>query len=600
MASYLTSPARSADEIRERCHIVKRRFEERDASLDAALRFYEQVGVSRRQDAEIYVVRLPDAVTVTDLIADLLASQTVTVTVPVQGDSQEAQRRANALEQFWQAWLRRVEVDDDKRLVHELAYDAVIYGALVGRIAYYPERLVEEDGRYRLGPQFPLSLEIRCWRNVYPVWRRTNIVEVYEHYTTTVIDANNDLGLDLPWRDDDTIEVYEWWDAERCAIWLEGAPYRDETYHADGVYWVRKPTPHGLGCLPYFVRFVRPQSREKSSPEKLAPSLLQRWMPIIGTMNVIESAKMTAALTYVNSAWVVKSGRADLELDLSAGAVNYLRPDEDVQPLVKGTIPVDLLRVGEDWSARFQRASVPAALYGESLGANLAGYAIALLTDSGRRIIVPIMTAIELFLADACMTVLKACHNLLAPLVGDVYIDALSSGEEAGRRILQRVRLPRVDNAIALIRVGEPLPRDKERSVNLAIGLRTPNQSGMPLLSDETIRSDILGVTDNDLELKRILRERLAANMVEVLLQDVLSETMAEQTGEDGASGMPDEATMMAIAQAMQPVAENIAAIEERLAGGVGGETSLEPSPTSPSPSPPTSPSSPIIVPPLA
>jgi hypothetical protein len=503
------SRRRSADEILKLASDLRDRYRERDHRLDVALDYFHNSGLLVQTEENMYRVRVPDMGITADLIADLIAAQEIKVMVPPLGDSMEAKRRANQLERFFAAWLNYIRKEEDINLVHEMAYDAICYGAIVGRIVYR-----------RNGYDFPISIQLRNWRHLYPVFHDNRLCEIVEAYPALIGDVRYQFDVGLSGYDDnDEVTVYEYWDEERSAIWIDAT--RSRMAPPGPPQWIRKPAPHGYGCMPYFLRFVRPRSRDRIAPEYMAPSLLQSWLPSIQIINLLESARLSGYLAYVNGAWAVKTTNPDFELDLTAGAVNFLRPDETIEPIVRGPVGADLAQATAEWKVRFQQASVPTALYGDVPNVT-AGYAISLLTDAGRRILIPIAKAISMALSDACCRFTYVADALMRPTQGEVAITAI-----VGDGFVDKIVMPPTKQVFVEIEIGDPLPRDKERSVNMAIAMRTPNKDGMPLMSDETIRELVLNVPDNEAEIRRILRERMMATMSGILLADAVQEVVS-------------------------------------------------------------------------
>lgn len=571
MPSADSRATQNKESLIERAAHVVERYEARDLILDRAETYYDNVGVTKEQATEIYYVRVPDGRNAADLMADVLSRQRVSVTVPANSENQRDKKRADEVERWLTAFLENTQVDEDLRLVHELVYDAIKRGVVVLRAIMLRERLEKNGNDAPYGyNQFPVVFEVRDWRNIYPVYTRQRITEVFECYQASAFDLKQDypeLGLD-DWGDTEMLKVYEWWDSTHKAFWVEG-PAKKRKAGNEHV-WLMPPTPHEYGCLPYSIRVVRPQSKSRARPEKMAPSILETWSTTLHAINILESAKFTAALGYINSAWVAKTNKPDFELDLTTGAVNYLLPEEDVAPLVRGQVPVDLMQSSIEWNTRFQRASVPGALYGESLGSNLAGYAISLLTESGRRILNPIIQAIELCVGDTLSTTLSICEHLLGPLVEEVVLHVSTAVEDADRR--QRVvrRGVKLDYEAlegshhCTVKLGDPLPADRERSLNMAMGVRQPNASGMPLLSDETIRTDILGITDNHQEMMRIFTQNFAGQLQQVMLQESLAEAGMGESPTGGPDQMLQGMQQMMM-EGMQPIVEEVTNLGQRL-----------------------------------
>jgi len=564
-----TSAPSTKEKLVLRGLLLRDRFATRDRKIDLAEDYYYRTGVFRRPDTDIYDVRVNDGQSAADLIADLVSGQGVGVIVPAHSEAVKAKKEANDVERWLNAWLKVVERDEDMRAVHEAALDIILRGAVVIRTLMLPDRIPDEKGKEL--SSFPLVFELRDYRYVYPVYKRTRVVEVFEAYDATVGDLRIDWSeFDPPeeWKDDETVTVWEWWSEDKKAFWVSGRGYKSGKDEKN-VVWLMSPTSHGYGALPYTVRAMRPQTKSRMRPDRMAPSLMESWMGTLQAMNMLESAKFTATLAYINSAWAVTTNnRQDFELDLSHGAVNYLYEGETIEPIVKRDMPVDLQEISNEWAGKFQRASVPVALYGESIGPNMAGYAIALLNESGRRVLIPVVKALEAAFADTFSIALTVLEELLGPTLEAKGLEAklYVTKEARDKSYLQSgvtLDWKKISSKYMVqVKLGDPMPQDKERNINMAVALRQPNQSGMPLMSDESIRVDILNVGDNQLEVTRILREQIMAEASQLIAQ--------EQAVESGALA-PEDVDGVTPEMGAEPPPEMGGGMPPEMPGGMPG-----------------------------
>jgi len=571
----------------KRAQLVEDRYSARDAILDQVEPYYWDVGIERQgADSDVYEVRVNDGQTAANMICDLLAAREVHVNVASESEKPKAKGMANDTEAWLDAWLETTEREEDVLLTHELAMDGVMRGAVVMRVLMLEERIPEKregkEDSERM-KEFPLVPEIRDYRYVYPVYQRTRLVEVFERYEAVAGDVRIDWPeLDVPgqWKDDDAVTVWEWWSGEEKAFWVTGGTMAEIDGSAEleeGVLWLMPPTKHGYGVLPYSIRAIRPQSKRRLDPERMAAGLMQEWVGTLKVMNLMESAKVTAVMAYTNAAWVVWSNRseAELDLDLTHGAINYLLPEqnEKIESLVKGDLPLDLMEVSGQWQDRFHRASVPAALYGEQMGANVAGYAISIMGESGRRVMIPVANAVTRCLADVCNIGLSISKELLGPTLKErgynMEIMVTQRGMDK-KMVVHGVELDwkKVDsNVYCEVVIGDPMPADDERNMNLAVAARQPDGTGKPLLSDETIRVDILKLSDNRKELMRILKERLttetAAKVAErIAIEAGLIPDPEEVAMQEREEQMRQEKNMMAAQQPQGPDPQTMQMLE--------------------------------------
>ena len=514
----------------ERANYLAKRYAERDEFLDTLSDKYFHVESLTVNDDNVYQVTVTEAKNAIRLISDLLASQDVTVSMAATKDSEKARREADEREAWLTAWLEQVSHEEDVNLVRELAEDVCTRGAAVLRVIMLEERVDEED------EGLPIIYEVRDWRNVYPVYRRSRLTEVFECYEVDVFDLREDYPeLDLPenWKYGDLVTVWEWWSEEDKAFWVIGKKYNYYQQSAAanrGIVWLMHPTPHGFGGLPYSVRLLRGQSKKRNNPNKMAPSMLEDWKPILDVLNLLTSAELSTIMQYSNAAWAVYTTDMNFELDLMPGAVNYLRPQEgeEVHAIVRGEVPLDLQAAANKWSQRFQQASIPAALYGEIPG-SMAGYAIALLNESGRRILVPVIQAVESIIADTMGNCLMIAEHLAGPTIGGPLVVSVDQDDKKrkGGKLRRGVELDWETingNHQVAVGLGDPMPQDEERGMGMATAARQLNKDGTPLLSDETIRDKYLHVNDESSERQKILRQGFISLLAGQVAQDIAIE----------------------------------------------------------------------------
>ena len=206
----------------ERANYLAKRYAERDEFLDTLSDKYFHVESLTVNDDNVYQVTVTEAKNAIRLISDLLASQDVTVSMAATKDSEKARREADEREAWLTAWLEQVSHEEDVNLVRELAEDVCTRGAAVLRVIMLEERVDEED------EGLPIIYEVQDWRNVYPVYRRSRLTEVFECYEVDVFDLREDYPeLDLPenWKYGDMVTVWEWWSEEDKAFWVIGKKY---------------------------------------------------------------------------------------------------------------------------------------------------------------------------------------------------------------------------------------------------------------------------------------------------------------------------------------------------------------------------------------
>ncbi len=175
----------------------------------------------------------------------------------------------------------------------------------------------------------------------------------------------------------------------------------------------------------------------------------------------------------------------------------------------------------------------------------MAGYAIALLSESGRRILLPVIAAVRLSIIDSCYVAIKMAAGLFGKTMqgyGQDLTIRLPQLSEDAREVLKEFDLDPDDLAHVWIDASltNPLPQDEEREVNLAVALRQPGSNGLPLLSDETLRERFLHVPDDERERMRIYAETFETTIKDTILADIAKQQEMEGADEEAiAAGMP-------------------------------------------------------------
>jgi hypothetical protein len=135
-------------------------------------------------------------------------------------------------------------------------------------------------------------------------------------------------------------------------------------------------------------------------------------------------------------------------------------------------MPPDFFQLGTLLFQAWQSETFPFNLFGQSPG-DVAGYAISLLSQAGRRIILPIWKAIEDVLAGAMLNCVTICANKVAPLVGNrIPLVITTQASPSARPVKRKLRLdvtkfgPDLDLTIHL---ADPMPQDVASNIRMAL-----------------------------------------------------------------------------------------------------------------------------------
>ncbi len=489
-----------ADELVER-HAARDRLYRRMDDL------YFQEGEASDEDERVQRVTLPLATNAIDLVADLASVQEIGIEIPAAGESRKAKLEADEQEKWFKAWLSLNERRSRGNFRHQMAWYAAMRGMVVVRVLPDVKRLAAYAETFDL----PVVLQLRDPGRVYCDWGPYGLRAVVEEYERSVRSIRREYPGVLAgkeYADRDTVRWREYWDEQVCCYWADGEPVK-----VGG----RAVRPHLYGCLPYGVAYAR--MTPSPDPERAARPMLAAVERVIENVQVLASIMATAGVHTIDSAFAVYSQRYGLgegrqRLDLTPGAINYFDPllGEKVEPIQRPPLPQDLYQLMGLFMTQFQQGTFPAAIYGE-VGLQMAVYAISLMTQSGRRALLPIWRAVE----RAHELAIMACAEIVANLVGPAYgrplplvvVDETEDRRRARREIALDWEKIGADFDV-VCRLGDPLPADRASNLRMAI---EAVRAG--LLSQETALTDYNLVEDPTEEMMRIFVERVVAKAIE-------------------------------------------------------------------------------------
>jgi len=475
----------------------------RNALYDRLDTLYFMERAKPAADDGVQHVSMPYATSVVDLIVDLASQMDLTIEVPAINESMAAERDAEALEGWLRGWLSMNGKKQQRNIIGEAAFLASQRAWVVARTLYVDKAIQLGDDDQATVAGLPVVLQLRDPRYVYvadgPLGPRY-VVERWKRLAADVR-ALYPKALDPKIEDDQEIEWTEYWDdTYRCYL-ADGEPVKT----AGG-----SVVAHGYGCIPY--AFGNARTTPYRAGEKRYRPVLAGVESLAKTIDTWFSIMATAGLSSVTNAWVVysdlMSGDGGKEIDLTPNALNYLASTDKVMPLQRASMPPDFFQLGNLLFQAWQSETVPFSLFGQSPG-DVAGYAISLLSQAGRRIILPVWRAIESALEGAMLNCVTICRNKVAPLVGNEIplVVTAQSNPAAGRRVKRQLRLNVAkfgDDLDLHVRLADPMPQDTASNLRMAL---EATRGG--LLSNETALTKFGIITDPASELDRIAVEQI-------------------------------------------------------------------------------------------
>jgi len=469
---------------------------DRNALYDRLDKLYFQEHADTTDNPAVQRIHMPYATAVIDLISDLAALMDIHIEVPAASESAPAQRDADDIEKWLRAWLSLNQRAQQANLIGEAAWLAAQRSMLVMRTLFIESAVKQDkdDDNYSVSG-VPVVLQVRDPRNVYVASGASGMRYVVESYTRLAGDVRelypDALDDDIP--DEHEVTWAEYWDCDHRIYFVDGEPVRVAG---------KEVALHGYGCIPYAIGHGR-TTPFKTSQRRYRP-VLAGVEDTANSIDVAFSIMGTASLNGAVSAWNIFAD-AERDLDMSPGAVNQFRKDERVEALQRAVLPPDFFQFLTLLLQAWQANTVPFNLFGQSPG-DLAGYAISLLSQAGRRVMGPIWKAVQDCLASAMRNTLTICRNKVAPLTGErIPLVVIVAGET--RKVKREIKLDTSkigDDFDLTVTLDDPMPSDEAANIRMAI--ETTKGS---LLSQQTALTKFKIVPDGLAEMDRIAAETI-------------------------------------------------------------------------------------------
>lgn len=277
--------------------------------------------------------------------------------------------------------------------------------------------------------------------------------------------------------------------------------------------WGTEPTAHNCGHCPVFIlrAGAMPPVWQKNY-QFTGKHVGESAFPAIRELMPIINKTMSDYLTMVRRGVKVplgiwsNDGSVTIDEDIfqtEKAAVVPFRSDVKIEPLIKETMPQDATPFLNFISGELQRGGLPHTAFGE-LGFRLSGFAINQLQGQLSTVVTPFAQVIQRAYTIASLELLKQYSkkkNLPA-----VKVRGRTARNEAfGFPKADVIKASDIDGDWhPEIKLEPILPKDDAQKAQLAQVFRDGER---PLLADETIQSELLGVRDTDLEAQKIDRQ---------------------------------------------------------------------------------------------
>lgn len=312
------------------------------------------------------------------------------------------------------------------------------------------------------------------------------------------------------------VTVYSVWTGEEY-----GVVVGDKFVNEEG-----EMAPHGLDYCPVGVFYAgeMPETRHQGYNY----TNVHRGESIFHSMRTVAPAidkTMSDLLTLVRRAvkppigvWSAGAERT-VEADIyqvTKGGVTQLdsAANEDVRPLITPSMPVDFIPLIQHMNTEEQHAGFPYTVFGE-LGFRLSGFAINQLQASIMTVVAPYIDAIESAYEWDSREKLKQFGSGKFPAVK--VRGRTSKNEPFGYPEARKIKYKDIkEDWFPEVTLVPVLPKDDAQRYLLARTAREDQGQG-PLLSDQTILDDVIGVEDPELEDEKKAREWAARRPINQL-----------------------------------------------------------------------------------
>lgn len=451
--------------------------------------------------------------------------------------------------------------------------------SLRGRV--FPRVLMNKNAKGETFPDVALwdAYSTAYWLNANDVERACHVRaatkdQIKAEYAVDIKNAATRTGLPA-----NNILVYDYWDKEVNAVFIDGQ-------------WLKDPTPHGVGhCPVFYIKAGAMPSIWQTDDSALetyeGESIFVALRTVMPTINKTVSDLSSIVRRGVKTPLGVWSsdGQQTLGADVwqvEKGAEVQLRSDVVVKPLMEPAMPKDAMPLLQFSLGEAQRAGFPATSFGE-LGFRLSGFAISQLQESITTVLEPFAKAVETVYDRVCKELLEQyAQGGFKPIE---VRGRTSYNRPFGYPIAERISSDEIDPKwIPEIKLVTVLPKDDVQAYNLAQLARQPDARGEPLLSQQTTHEEILHLDDPDLEQDRLAAEWADAQPLQRLFKQFQSQLSLGQYREAQLTLVEIQKFMMAMNPGLPPKggqARGAISPTEELAGQGQG---MAPAPTGVSP----------------
>ena len=320
------------------------------------------------------------------------------VTVPPQKTSAEAQKQADKLEQFYTAWLKRIDTFQKEPLFRTAAKFGLLCGMFVIKGPLWDVWSDKKAPQQRETEKSADFEKRQTEYNTYERYRLPIIARAIDpesilispgsfppEYVIEVV-KKSDSAFKERWeiKEEGEIEWVEYWDKENKVFFCNNRPVQEE-----------KDRKNILGFLPYLIGY----SGLGYASEKPEDEIVGLLNPVFSALEA--EARIMTALDFIiqRHAYPIYYSREDpskVLLDLEPGQIAHIPEGYDL-----GMVPIpqslpDLYRMAQIITSHIERATYSDVIHGIRPEGVASGYMEAILVGQARLKFGPVLQALEI------------------------------------------------------------------------------------------------------------------------------------------------------------------------------------------------------------
>ncbi len=427
-------------------------------------------------------------------IISVIASAALQIRVPEELLDDEQARQSGNVERFYYGALNLNDAELRKEqlppLQAQLAWYAVVRGTIVVRPYVYKNDKGET------------CADVRAWDIYNVAYGRNSDGLEWAAHTYKLSGAETKARFDIEVGTSD-VEIVDYWNTEKYGVFANNQ-------------WVTALTPHECDYCPVIILPVGAtpkiwQDNLSSTASEMGESIFANNRDLYPIMNKTLSDLLTIQRRGVKvplGVWTA-DGESPINEDIwqveKASVVPFHIGDE-VKPLMPQTMPADTSTLINWTSGEAQRGGLPHTAMGE-LGFRLSGFAINQLNDTTQAVVLPFMDTVGNAYLSACLELSDQFSNK-KDLPAIKVRGRTSRNAPFGYPSALDIKPSDIaGDWHPEVKLVLTLPSDDAQKYQLAQLARQGGVNNEPMLSDDTIRNEILGVKDADLELQKVRKE---------------------------------------------------------------------------------------------